>query len=167
MLVDFRAPQPLTDSLSFQSFTSGEPSLDQWLKLRALKNEHTGASRTFVVCVAERVVGYYSLAAGVVEHHDASAKIRRNMPSPIPAIVLGRLAIDRQWQGRGLGSSMLRDALLRVQAAAKHIGARVVFVHALSENAKRFYIRSGFRESPVSPMTLMLPISEIDAQLGE
>ncbi len=120
-----------------------------------------GASRTFVACEGDRVVGYYSLAAVSVVHDVATPRARRNMPDPIPAVVLGRLAIDRGMHRRGLGASLVRDAVLRVAGAAESIGIRVLLVHALSDEAKRFCLKLGFRESPVEPMTLMVTLAEL------
>ncbi|HTX49922.1 MAG TPA: GNAT family N-acetyltransferase, partial [Caulobacteraceae bacterium] len=137
-----------------------------WLRRRALANEAAGASRTFVTCFEGRVVGYYSLAAASVVHDVATSRARRNMPDPVPAVVLGRLAVDRSLQGRGLGAGLLQDAALRVAAAADSIGVRVLLVHALSEDAKRFYLRFGFRESPMEPMTLMVTLDELRRALA-
>src|SRR5436305_9057026 len=106
------APEPLAPDHELDVFESGVATLDEWLKRRARRNELEGASRTFVVCAARRVVGYYSLAAGSVSHHVAIGKVRRNMPDPVPVVLLGRLAIDRAWQGRGLGADMLRDVAI-------------------------------------------------------
>ena len=132
-----RQPEPLRVLHDVDSFCCGEDVLDEWLKHRAWKNELLGASRTFVACADQRVVGYYALAAGSITHAMVSSKVRRNMPEPIPAVVLARLAIDKDWQGQGLGYSLLQDALLRCHAAAGYIGARVLLVHALSDDAKR------------------------------
>ena len=107
------------------------------------------------------MVGYYSLAAASFVHSVATPRARRKMPDPVPAIVLGRLAVDRTFQGKGLGASLLRDAALRVAGAADAIGVRVFLVHALSEDAKRFYERYGFRASAVEPMTLMVTLDEL------
>lgn len=157
------APEPIQEFHQLDSFCSGEPTLDNWLKQRAFKNEILGASRTFVSCIEKesklKVVGYYALAAGSVAHSQVSNKIKRNMPNPIPVLVLGRLAVDSQWQGHGLGTSLLQDAVLRSKAAAEHIGARVLLVHALSEDAKQFYEHFGFLTSPIDGKTLMLLLS--------
>ncbi len=106
------------------------------------------------------MVGYYALAAGAVAHHHASGRVRRNMPDPVPVMVIGRLAVDLNFQARGLGSALLRDAVLRTLQAAEIAGIRAILVHALSETAKRFYEKCGFVASPVDPMTLMVTISE-------
>jgi GNAT superfamily N-acetyltransferase len=134
--------------------------LDNWLKQRALHNESEGGSRSFVASERRRVVGYYSLAAGSVVPGTATGHVRRNMPSPIPVVLLGRLAIDRAWQGRGLGGDLLRDAILRILAAGEDIGVRAILVHAISGEVKTFYERHGFRVSPVEPMTLMITLAE-------
>ena len=136
------------------------PALDDWLRKRALANEASGASRTYVVCDAGRVVGYYALASGGVTLSAAPGRVRRNMPDPLPVMILARLAVDRSWQGRSLGRSLLRDAVLRTLQAAEIAGIRAILVHAISEEAKRFYERCGFAASPVDPMTLMVTIAD-------
>jgi GNAT superfamily N-acetyltransferase len=158
------APAPLAPEHSLDPFDSGVAPLDDWLKRRARSNQAEGASRTFVLCAGSRVVGYYSLAAGSVTHATATGKVRRNMPEPVPVILLGRLAIDRDWQGKGLGTDLLRDAVMRATSAAGTIGVRAILVHAVSEAAKAFYERNGFRPSPVDPMTLMITME--DARKG-
>jgi len=154
------APEPLTSSHIFSSFTCGVPVLDEWLKHRALKNEASGASRTFVVCQDGQVIGYYTLATGSIEHRGAPGKIRRNMPEPIPVMVLGRLAVDQQWQRSGMGRGLLKDALSRSLSVSKQAGVRALLVHALSEDAKNFYAGNGFLESPLDPMTLMIALQD-------
>jgi GNAT superfamily N-acetyltransferase len=150
------------------AFDSGEPLLDDWLRRRALRNETAGGSRSYVVCAnpGDRVVGYYCLAAGAVAHAGASGRARRNMPDPIPVMVIGRLAVDRNYQGRGLGRSMLRDAVLRTLQAASIAGIRAILVHAISEEARQFYERCGFRPSPIDPMTLMITVAEAERSLS-
>jgi GNAT superfamily N-acetyltransferase len=160
------APQPLTPGHMLDAFDCGVASLDDWLKRRARRNEAEGASRTFVVCVGATVIGYYSLAAGSVLHTLATGKVRRNMPDPAPVILLGRLAVDRRWQGKGLAADLLADAVLRTIGAAQTIGVRAMLVHAISEDAKRFYEKHGFRPSQVEPMTLMITIDEARRMVG-
>ena len=154
------APEPITETHLTESFACGIPVLDDWLKRRALKNEVSGASRTFVICQDSQVIGYYTLATGSIEHRNAPGKIRRNMPNPIPVMVLGRLAVDQRWQQAGLGRGLLKDALLRTLSVSNQVGIRALLAHTLSEDAKHFYTRSGFIESPLDPMTLMIALQD-------
>ena len=158
-----RRPELLTVAHDFSAFACGEAMLDDWLRRRALPNQISGVSRSYVLIRAERVVAYYSLAAGAIAVTEAPGRVRRNMPDPIPMAVLGRLAIDQSCQGQGLGHLMLRDAVLRTRRAADTIGIRGLLVHALSPEAKRFYEGSGFRESPANPMTLMVTLADAAA----
>lgn len=157
MSLVLRAPEPLDTTHTLDGFSCGERSLDEWLTRRALANQSTGASRTFVVTDARKqVVGYYALAAGAVAHEEASSNVRRNMPNPVPVLVLGRLAVDQRAQGLKLGAALLQDAVLRAQSVARNAGVRALLVHALHEPAKRFYEHYGFQPSPLNPLTLML-----------
>lgn len=159
------APEPLAAHHDVQPFVSGVESLDFWLKHRALKNQTTGASRTFVACDGSRVVAYYALASSAVTVDAAPGRFRRNMPDPIPVVVLGRLAVDESMQGKGVGRALVRDAGLRVIQAADTIGIRGMIVHALSAEAKAFYERTGFEPSPLDPMTLMVTLTDLKASL--
>ena len=159
------APEPLAAHHDVSTFQSGEETLDTWLKRRALKNQISGASRTFVVCEAARVVGYYALASGAVAVEAASGRFKRNMPDPIPVVILGRLAVDQSLHGQGLGRALVQDAARRVLHAADTIGIRGMLVHALSESAKAFYERVGFDPSPLDPMLLMVTLADLQAAL--
>ncbi len=159
-------PQKLTAAHDLSQFDSGEPALDDWLRRRALQNEASGASRSYVICTAGCVIGYYSLAAGAVAHAVAPGRIRRNSPDPIPVTLLGRLAVDKSFHGRGLGSALLRDAVLRTVQAAGIAGIRAILVHAISDSARRFYEHSGFVASPVDPLTLMISVAEAARVIG-
>ncbi|MGD9834891.1 MAG: GNAT family N-acetyltransferase [Piscinibacter sp.] len=151
------APEPLSIGHRIDAFDCGEPVLDEWLRKRALGNQSSGASRTFVVADASgRVMGYYALAAGAVAHETATSAVRRNMPDPVPVLVLGRLAVDRQAQGMKLGASLLQDAVKRAIGVSADAGIRALLVHALSEPAKQFYLHYGFQASTLHPMTLMM-----------
>jgi GNAT superfamily N-acetyltransferase len=161
------APQKLSGHHDLSAFDSGEPVLDEWLRRRAAQNEASGASRTYVVCTGNNVVGYYTLAAGVVAHAETPGRIRRNMPDPVPVMVLGRLAVDRVFHSRGIGTSLLRDAVLRILQAAEMAGVRAILVHAISEEAKRFYEKYGFVASPIDPLTVMITIGEATKMLAE
>lgn len=159
------APQPLASHHDVRSFASGVESLDHWLKQRALKNQATGASRTFVLCAGHSVRAYYALASSAVIVDAAPGRFRRNMPDPIPVVVLGRLAVDQSLQGRGLGRALVRDAGLRVIQAADIIGMRGMIVHAFSAEVKWFYERIGFEPSAIDPMLLMVTLADLKASL--
>jgi GNAT superfamily N-acetyltransferase len=163
---EISAPEHITPAHDVAAFDSGIPALDDWLKRRALANEEAGGSRTYVVCAGSRVVGYYALATGGVAQEAATGRVRRNMPDPVPVMVLARLAVDRTYQDRGLGAGLLRDAILRILQAAELGGIRAILVHAISAEAKRFYERHGFRASSLDPMTLMVTIEEAQRMMG-
>lgn len=159
--VSLSAPAPLADHHQLDAFNSGVATLDDWLKRRARANQASRASRTFVVCEDNRVVAYYALASGAVSAAAAPGKFRRNMPDPIPVAVLARLAVDHRYQGRGLGRGLFRDGALRVLNAAEAIGIRGIMVHAISDQARAFYLALGFDPSPFEPMTLMVRLSDL------
>ena len=159
MNLPLEAPQPLTAHHITDGFNCGEPSLDDWLKRRALPNQLAGASRSFVVTDAQmRVRGYYALAAGVVSRGVATGGVRRNMPDPSPVLVLARLAVDRAVQGHHLGAALLQDAVNRALSVSRDAGVRALLVHALDDRARKFYRHFGFGESPLHPLTLMLAL---------
>jgi GNAT superfamily N-acetyltransferase len=160
-------PQKLRARHDLSQFTCGEPALDDWLRRRALPNEESGASRTYVVCEENRVVGYYALAVGAVAHGGAPGRVKRNMPDPVPVMILGRLAVDEAWQGNRIGPSLLRDAVLRTLQASEIAGIRAILVHAISEQARKFYVDCGFVPSPVDPMTLMITVAEAAKEFVE
>lgn len=162
-----RAPEHLRDHHDCTDFDCGVSDLNDWLKLLALKNEVRGSSRTYVTCIENRVIGYYALATGAVTRSAATGKVRRQMPEPIPVMIVGRLAVDSRHQGLGLGYGLLRDALLRTLQIAEEAGIRAVLLHALTEEAKKFYLRAGFQESPVDPMTMMITIADVERLLGK
>ncbi|AFY84111.1 GNAT family N-acetyltransferase [Oscillatoria acuminata] len=161
-----RPPEKLNSSHQIERFDSGNSSLNDWLKRRGLKNEAEGASRTYVLCAGDVVIAYYCLANGAVSQITATGRSRRNMPDPIPVMVIGRLAVDRHWQGKGIGSALLRDAILRTLQAAEIAGIRAILVHAISEEAKQFYEKCGFTASAIDPMTLMVTVKDAKNALG-
>ncbi|MEJ7609177.1 MAG: GNAT family N-acetyltransferase, partial [Bryobacteraceae bacterium] len=158
-------PCKLNSGHDVSAFVCSEAALDNWLHRRALQNEESGASRTYVACIAERVVGYYALAVGAVTHAGTPGRIKRNMPDPVPVMVIGRLAVDSAFQGRGLGAALLRDAVLRTVQAADIAGIRAILVHAISQDAKNFYQKYGFAASPIDPLTLMITLTEAVREL--
>lgn len=153
-------PEPLTNQ-QLDSFDCGNATLNDWLKKRAARNQREGASRTFVLCEKSEVVGYYALSSGSIERQIAPKALSRNMPEAIPVMILGRLAIDLKYQGKSLGSLLLRDAIYRVLNVSQQVGVRAILVHAISEDAKRFYEQYGFKQSPVESLTLFLPIKSL------
>jgi GNAT superfamily N-acetyltransferase len=156
--LDLEAPAPLSAGHRIEGFCCGVAALDEWLIRRAWNNQRTGASRTYIVAAAGQVAGYYCLASGALALGEAPGGLRRNMPDPVPMAVLGRLAVDRSWQGRGLGVALLRDAVERTQAASAILGIRGLLVHALTPAAAAFYARHGFVASPTHPSTLVLSL---------
>ena len=162
----FFAPELLGAAHDTSTFDCGVSALDEWLKHRALPNQMSGASRTYVVSREQFVVGYYALAAGNVAHAQAPGRIRRNMPDPIPMMVLGRLAIDRSAQGQGLGHGLLKDAVLRVMQAAHIVGIRGILVDAIDDTARAFYERFGFHRSSAIPLKLMITLEEAQRALS-
>ncbi len=164
---DLSPPAPITAGHLVDAFSCGEPSLDEWLRKRALRKHAAGASRCFVVCVGAEVVGYCSLSAGALSHDAAPKSMRRNVPDPLPALLLGRLAIDRRYHNRGLGSALLRDAMIRAVSIAGNAGVSVILLHALSDHAKQFYLSRGFLASPLQPMTLMMTLATVRTILLE
>ena len=161
MALELSPPEPLSALHAVDGFSCGEPVLDEWLKRRALANQASGASRTFVVVSGDgRVVGYYALAVGAVAHADATGAVRRNMLDPIPILVLGRLAVDQSARGIKLGVSLLKDAVMRATAVAENAGVRALLVHALHERARDFYLKYGFAPSPTDALTVMLRLRQ-------
>ncbi len=154
-------PVPLSEAHETSGFDCGVAALDGWLARRALENQNEGASRTYVVCDGRKIAGYYALAVGSITRSQATGTMRRNMPEPIPVMVLGRLAVDRSWQGKGLGADMLGDAVRRTHQAAQIAGIRGMVLEALSEDAVRFYERWGFVRSPELPMKLMARMKDL------
>ena len=165
----FDAPVLLTEAHDSSTFNSGEPALDDWLRRRAWDNLLMAASRTYVVCPkgSERIVGYFALSMGQILAQEATGSMRRNMPKQIPAILLGRLAIDRAWQGTGLGRALLADAIRRSQRAASEVSARLVIVHAISPAAEAFYLHHGFTRLPVETPTLALDLVKLQKLAGK
>jgi predicted N-acetyltransferase YhbS len=163
--MSFRAPEPLTTRHDILAFDCGVPPLNAWLHRHAIANQESRAARTFVVCVEQRVVGYYALAAGSVVHAEATGKVRRNMPDPVPMALLGRLAVDTSAQGFGIGAGLLQDAVLRVMQAADVLGIRGIMVDAIDDRARQFYEKFGFRPSAALPLKLMVTLQEIERAL--
>jgi GNAT superfamily N-acetyltransferase len=168
---DLRPPEPLAPRHEVERFSNGRhASLDEWLHRRARVSEGLSA-RTYVACAAdpaERVAGYYAVSMAAA-HRVAmpNARLRKGMPDEVPLLLLGRLAVDTAWQGRGLGSALLADALRRCLAASAIAGARGVLAHAIDDDAARFYLRQGFiLAAPLGARTLLMPIEVLRATAG-
>ena len=153
-----KPPRLLAPNDLLETFACGVPVLNDWLKRRALVNHLSGASRSYVACRAQNVVGYYCLSAGAIMNSVASGAIRRNMPDHIPVTVLGRLAVDLSVKGQGVGAGLLLNAIEQTQKAAKIAGIRALLVHAKDEASAKFYSHFKFVPSTLDPMTLMLRI---------
>jgi GNAT superfamily N-acetyltransferase len=159
----FGAPVLLTEAHDHSTFDSGEPVLDDWLRQRAWRNLQVAASRAYVVCPAgsNKIVGYFAVSMGQILSSEVTGSMRRNMPKQIPAVTLGRLAIDREWQGKGLGAALLADAVRRAVRASSEVIARLVIVHAISPAAEVFYLHHGFTRLPVGTPTLALDLLKL------
>lgn len=154
-------PILLTQAHDNSLFDSGEPVLDDWLRQRAWNNLQVAASRAYVVCPSGsmRIVGYFAISMGQILGTEVVGAMRRNMPPQIPSMLLGRLAIDREWQGKGLGRAMLNDVVRR--AMHSDAAARLVIVHAISPAAEAFYLRHGFARLPVETPTYALDLVKL------
>jgi GNAT superfamily N-acetyltransferase len=152
----------LAKSHGVDAFECGAEPLDAYLQRYALLNQGAGAAQTYVAVAGGRVVGYYSLSAASVEYADTPQRLRKGLARhPVPVMLLGRLAVDRTWQGRGLGAALLLDALRRTLAAADILGIRAIMVHAKDEAARRFYEHFDFDSSPVEPLHMFLLVKEV------
>lgn len=165
-MMELQAPQPLAAQHRTTSFDCGDASLNGWLRQRALANQRSGGTRTFVVCDAdEGVKAYVALASGAVAASASPGRFRRNMPDPIPVVVLARLAVCSSVQDQGLARALLADAFERVLQASEQIGVRGILVHAASAATRAFYLHMGFEPSPVDPHTLLLRLADVVAAL--
>jgi predicted N-acetyltransferase YhbS len=162
-LSDFVGPELLTVDHVVEGFECGDESLDAWLIDRALRNQADRSSRTWVVSDGGRVVAYYASSAAVVLRIEATKRAARNQPDPLPAVLLGRLAVDRRYQGRGLGGALLKHFIVKSIEVAELIGVRVVLVHAKDSVVAAFYAGFGFEPSPIDELTMMLLVKDIAA----
>lgn len=160
----YSPPEPLRGKHDTEGFECGEPSLDRWIERHARQAEASDSARVFVTTdEGGRVVGFYALAAASVNPAEATERLIKGQPKhqPVPVVLIGRLAVALDQQGKQLGRSLLQDALLRSAAAADSIGARAVVLHAISDDAVRFYKRFGFEASPTDPHHLVLLMKDL------
>lgn len=150
-------------------FSCGQPDLDDWLKRFAFGNQRAGMTTVFVTLSENKVMGYYALATGGVERANAPSRVAQGVPAhPVPIVLLARLAVDSSAQKRGLGRQLLRDALIRVEAAADQIGIRALLIHAKDENARDFYMsQAEFEPSPTDPLHLFLLMKDLKKLIGD
>jgi GNAT superfamily N-acetyltransferase len=154
----YGGPTLLTGEYRLEGFDCGEPPLNDWLARRALGNQAAGTSRTWVVIdePTRTVVAYYASATASVMRSTVPRRIAQDQPADLPAILLGRMAVDSRHQGNGLGGAMLKHFMTKAIEVAERVGVRLVLVHAKDEHAKGFYWHHGFVESPIDPLTLMM-----------
>lgn len=165
----FAGPEALDGGHPINGFESGEASLDVWLARHARAAAGAGSAKTYVVTDSEqegRVVGYHALTGASVEHREATERAVKGMGQyPLPAVLLSRLAVDLSVQRRGIGTLLLRDAMLRAVSVSDEVGMRLLLAHALNDSARAFYMRFGFEESPTDPMNLQVIIKDIKASI--
>lgn len=163
---DLSAPCPISSVHQLEHFDCGIPSLNDWLKKKAIKNQASGNSRCFVTCDRDQVMGYYTLSAGAIGRESLPKSLQRNTPTAIPVALLGRLAIHHTLHNKGIGSALLRDAMFRILNISGQMGIYVILIHALTEQAKQFYLSRGFIQSPIQNMTLMMTVDTLRECIG-
>ena len=162
-----RSIEKLRRDHPIDSFDCGQEVLNQWLRKHALQNQGAGAAQTYVGLVGESVIGYYSLAVGQIEYNDAPEHLRKGLARhPVPIMLLARLAVDKNWQKKGVGRALLRDAVLRTMQAADIAGIRALAVHAKDEQARRYYEQFDFVASLTDPLHLLVLLKDIRRHVG-
>ena len=159
--------EPIDAGHAVDRFDCGIEALNRFLIRFALSNHHAGSSRTYVALSGDSVVGYYSLTVGEIAYADAPERLAKGLPRhPVPLMLLARLAVATPWQGRGLGSGLLKDAIRRTLQASEIAGIRALAVHAKDESARSFYEHYGFLPSPTDPLHLFLLIKDLKRIIG-
>ena len=157
----FVGPELLGDDHAIDGFDCGDDTLDQWLTRRARRNQVEGASRTWIISRDDRVIAFYASSTAVLLRSASTKRAARNQPDPLPALLLGRLAVEQKWQGHGLGAALLKHFILKSLEVAQITGVRVLLVHAISPRSAAFYQRCGFESSPIDDLTLMLLVKDV------
>lgn len=163
-MTPYVGPELLTDSHRTDDFDCGNEVLNGWLRQTAPRNQREGSSRTWVVGDGNRVIAFYASSAAVLARAQATKRAARNQPDPLPAMLLGRLAVDRIHQGKGLAAALLKHFLLKALEVSQHTGIRLVLVHAKDDQAASFYRHYGFQPSPIDQLTLMGLIKDLQAR---
>lgn len=159
--MSLQSPQPLGVQHQLDGFDCGKPPLNEWLQRHARQAQASGSAKTFVVAEAKRVAGYFSLTVGQIDTLDAPERIRKGMGQyPLPVVILARLAVATQDQGRGLGVGLLQDAIRRTLMIAEQAGVRAMLTHPIDEEAAQFYSRFGFVASPLREQQLLLLLKD-------
>ncbi|WP_052956940.1 GNAT family N-acetyltransferase [Mycolicibacter heraklionensis] len=159
--MNYEGPVLLSADHFIEDFDCGSDALNDWLRTKALRNQREGSSRTWVVLDGQRVVAFYASSTAVLLRGHATKRAARNQPDPLPAVLLGRLAVDTASQGYGLAAALLKHFILKSLEVAEVTGVRLLLVHAKNPDAQHFYIRYGFEPSPVDDMTLMLLVKDL------
>jgi GNAT superfamily N-acetyltransferase len=164
--VAYAGPELLAGEHLLEGFDCGSRALNNWLVHRALRNQSSGTSRTWVVIEVEtgEVVAFYASSTASILRSSAPKRIGRNQPEEIPAILLARMGVDSEHQGRGLGAALLKHFMLKAIEVAQSVGVRVVLIHAKDENAKNFYEHYGFVESPLDPLVMMMLLTDFSSR---
>jgi GNAT superfamily N-acetyltransferase len=164
---EFRQIEKLRRDHLVDAFDCGQEVLNSWLRKHALQNQGAGAAQTYVGLVGEVVIGYYSLAVGQIEYSDAPERLRKGLARhPVPVMLLARLAVDNNWQKKGVDRALLRNAMLRTLQAAEIAGIRALAVHAKDEPARRYYEQFDFAASPADPLHLLVLLKDIRRRVG-
>ena len=157
-----RRVEKLRRDHALEGFDCGREELNRYLLRYAWQNQQAGAAQTYLGLVDKAIVGYHTLAVGQVMLEDAPERLKKGLARhPIPIMLLARLAIDRQWQGQGVGRGLLRDAMQRTLQAADIAGIRALAVHAKDEEARRFYEHFDFEASPTDPLHLFVLLKDV------
>lgn len=159
----YQGPAPLNSSHTLDGFDCGDDALNEWLRHRALRNQREGSSRTWIVTSQSQVVAFYASSTAAITRVEATKRAARNQPDPLPAMLLGRLAVDQDHQGQGLAAALLKHFLLKALEVAELTGLRLVLVHAKNDQAASFYRHYQFEPSPIDDLTLIMLIKDIRA----
>jgi GNAT superfamily N-acetyltransferase len=166
-MIETRIIEKLRRDHTIDIFDCGQEALNQWLRKHALQNQGAGAAQSYVGLVDGVVIGYYSLAVGQIEYIDAPERLRKGLARhPVPIMLLARLAVEKNWQKKGVGRALLRDAVLRTMQVADIAGIRALAVHAKDEQAQRYYEQFDFEASLSDPLHLLVLLKDIRKRVG-